>query len=297
MSLDGEEVVRKGSFQKVAFSSVKKLVCDEGELTLTPKRLLIDCKKLWSRSFPIWGIRLEGWDKNLEVRESHYGNLLFRLIVDDAEEWARACQKIHSKQAYGMLEEIEERQKKKPEELNKLFFELKPEILRKILAEIRRERMRFGEKNIHFVLDVQDSIWKTTKNRRLKAFILAHCYIAWYEWTKNLLLKIYKGKFGKAPADDKELIEFLVRFPSLGVLDTSEWGIKANQIRNCIAHEKFYYDYKHSELVFIVEREPKRIRLRELQQRFYSMTDTHSMLIQCLKQKVETGKIHYESKL
>jgi hypothetical protein len=78
-------------------------------------------------------------------------------------------------------------------------------------------------------------------------------------------------------------------------LDTREWGINANQIRNCVAHERFYYDYKHSELVFTVEKKEKRIRLRELRWRFISIAHTYATLIQSLKQKVETGKIHYES--
>ena len=291
MSQKGDKVIRKGSFQKVAFSSAKKLVCDEGELTLTSERLLIDCKGFWSRSFPIRHIHLEAKDKNLEVYDSWYGKLLFRLIVDDAEEWVKAFQKIEN--ALGSMKEFWERQRKKPEELNKLF-ELKPETLRKILAEIRKERLHFGQKNIDFILTIQDLI-KTTNNRKLKAFILAHCYVAWYEWTKNLLSMIYKGKFGKGPRDDKELIKFLGGFPSLGVLDTTEWGINANQIRNCVAHERFYFDYKHSELVFTVKKKEKRIRLLELRWRFVSIAHTYATLIQSLKQKVETGEIHYEN--
>jgi hypothetical protein len=293
MSQDGEEVVRKGSFQKTAFSSVKKLTCDEGELTLTPKKLLINCKDFWSRSFPVIDIHLEAWDKNLEVRDSYYGKLLFRLIVDDAEEWAKVFQKIGDEDVLRWWNENEERQKKMPEELNRLV-EIKPETLRKIVAEIRKERLIFGEKNIRFILNIQHLI-RTTKNRKLKAFILAHCYVAWYEWTKNLLSKIYKGKFGKGPKDDEELIKFLESFPSLGVLDTREWGINANQIRNCIAHERFYYDYRRSELVFTVNKKYKRIRLRELRWRSYSISHTYATLIQSLKQKVQTGKIHYES--
>jgi hypothetical protein len=294
MDQSREKLIRRGAFHKVAFSSSKKLVCDRGELVLTSERLSISCEGSWSRSFPIWDIRLEGWDKYLEVRDFYWGRLQFRLVVDDAQEWIMSSQKIHSDQACEMLEKIKERNKKKPEELNRLF-DINQENLRGIVKDIRKWRLDFGEKNIHFVLNVQ-RLATTTNNRKLKAFLLAHCYVAWYEWTKVLLLAIYKGKRGKGPNNDDELIKFLgENFPSLQVLDTREWGIGANQIRNCVAHEKFYYDYKRSELVLNVNSRNKRISLRELERRFHIMTETYSMLVQCLKQKVETGKVRYKS--
>jgi len=292
MSQEGEEAIRRAYFQKVAFSSYKKLVCGEGELTLTLNRLLIDCKNSWSRSFPIDDIRLEGWDNNLEVREFHWGRLLFRLIIGDAEEWANVVRQIQYESAYRTLEEIEECNRKKPEELDKLF-DIEQVALRGIVKDIRKKRLDFGQRNINFILGVQE-LTRTMNNRKLKAFILAHCYIAWYDWEKNLLLTIYKWKYGKGPNNDEELIKFFEEnFPSLGILNTRELGIKANQLRNCIAHEKFYYDYRCSELVLMVTGKLKRIPLREMQRRFLIMTSTYSMLIQSLKLKVDTGKIHY----
>jgi hypothetical protein len=201
MSEDGEEEIRKGSFQKVAFSSAKKLTCDEGELTLTPERLSINCKRSWSRSFSIRDIRLEAWETNLEVYDFGYGKLLFRLIVNDAGEWEKTFRKLTSKYYAEIWKELEERQRKKPEELNKLF-EVKPEILGKILGEIRKERLHFGEKNIDFVLKVQGLV-ETTNDRKLQAFILAHCYIAWYEWTKACFIKFTRGNSGK----DQEMMK------------------------------------------------------------------------------------------
>jgi hypothetical protein len=289
MNQNGEEVIRKGSFQKVAFSSAKKLTCDEGELTLTSTRLLINCKESWSRSLSIREIRLEAWEMNLEVYDFLYGKLMFRFNIDNASEWEKAFRELTNRYYNQTWNELYQRQSKKPEELNTLF-DLKPETLRKILAEVRKERLQFGLKNIDFILNVQNLV-NSLNNRKLKAFILAHCYIAWYEWTKSLLYKIYKGKFGKAPRDDKELLEFLSGFPSLGVLDTSEWGINANQMRNCVAHERFYYNYKKSELVFRVDEREKRIRLRDLQWRFASIAYTYETLLKSLKQKVESGKI------
>jgi len=288
-----KEVVRKGSFQKVAFSSLKKLTCDEGELTLTLEKLTICCKKSWSKSFSITEIRLEEWENNLEIHDAYYGKLLFKLIIDNPVEWEKEFQKLINRYYAERFDEHYQRQSKKPEELNRLF-EAKQEILKKILEEVRKERKQFGEKNADFILLVQ-KLAETANDRKLKAFIVAHCYVAWYEWTKNLLFQLYKGKFGKGPRDSEELINFLHSFPSLRVLDTSEWGINANQIRNCVAHERFYYDYKSSELVFRIENKDKRIRLRELQWRLISIAYTYRTLIISLKQKVETGTIHFET--
>jgi len=129
------------------------------------------------------------------------------------------------------------------------------------------------------------------KNRKLKAYIVAHSYVAWYEWVKGLLSKIYKAKIGKGPENDEELIRYLNGYPSLGILNTEEWGIKANQIRNCVAHERFYYDYKYSELVLIVERKEKRIRLREVELRLTSISYTYSKLLKFLREMIEKGEI------
>jgi hypothetical protein len=292
MSQNKEVVVRKGSFQKVAFSSLKKLSCDEGELTLTSERLLLECKKSWSKSFFIRDIRLETWEKNLEIHHAYYDKLLFKLIIDNPEEWEKAFRELNDRYHQESWNKLYERQIKKPEELNRLF-EMKQEILKEILAQVMKEHKQFGEKNADFILTVQNLV-KTTKNRKLKAFIIAHCYVAWYEWTKSLLLQLYKGRFGKGPQGE-ELNKFLQSFPSLGVLDTNEWGINANQIRNCVAHERFYYDYKSSELVFRVENKDKRIRVRELHWRLISIAYTYRTLIISLTQKVETGKIHFET--
>jgi len=77
------------------------------------------------------------------------------------------------------------------------------------------------------------------------------------------------------------LIRFLSGYPSLGIFSffSEEWEIEANQIRNCVAHERFYYDYKHSEIVFIVNGKEKRIRLREIEFRLLSISHTYWKLL------------------
>lgn len=90
-------------------------------------------------------------------------------------------------------------------------------------------------------------------------------------------------------------MKFLDGYPSWKVsLDTKEWGIRANQIRNCVSHEKFYFDYKTSELVFMAKKE-KRVRLRDIRFKIYPMASFYATLLDSLKAKVTKGKVSHES--
>lgn len=290
MTLNNEKVVKRGIFNGITYSSAKKYACGKGELILTSKTLMISCEGKWKKIFPIREVRLGAYDTTLEIRDAWYGRLLFSLTVEDAEEWLNAFQKVKSEELWG---KFWKKLQKRPEEWKK-FFDINPKALRKIYDEIRREMNQFRKKNLAFDLEVQE-LTEKLKNRKLKAYIVAHSYVAWYEWTKVLLSKIYKAKTGKGPKNDEELIEYLNRYPSLGILNTEEWwGIKANQIRNCVAHERFYYDYKHSELVFIVKGKEKRIRLREVESRLALISATYLELLQFLREKVEKGEISPE---
>ena len=295
MIKQNEKVIKKGIFKGIAYSSAKKYTCEKGELILTPKNLLINCKGSWSKTFSIREIRLEAWDENLEVRYRWYSKLVFKLIVDNPEEWLDAFREVSSEYFRKRLESIWEANRKRPEELKKLF-DISPQALKKLYDNTRKERMRFRIKNIEFNLEIQRLV-RTFKNRKLKAFTIAHSYVAWYEWTKTLLYKIYKAKFGKGPKDDEQLMNFLDDYPSWkALLDTKEWGIGANQIRNCVAHEKFYYDYKHSELVFIIkEKKEKRVRLRDLEIKVIPISNLYLTLLRSLNEKVTKGEILYES--
>ena len=292
MTQRDEEIVKKGAFKGLAYSSAKRYTCKKGELILTTKNLLMNCEGSWSKVFPIREIRLEAWDENLEVRDIWYGKLLFKLIIDEPEEWEEAFHEVKSEWLSETMKRLWEKEKKRPIELKKLL-DIKPEAVKKLYDDLQKERIQYERKNIRFNLDIQ-TLLEGTKNRKLKAFIVAHSYVAWYEWTKRLLSKIYKAKFGKGPANDRELIKFLDNFPSWkGYLDTTRWGISANQIRNCVSHEKFYFDYKNSGLVFMTKKE-KRVRLRELRGGIYSLSHFYITLLKALKEKVTKGEISYK---
>lgn len=288
MTQTDEEIVRRGILKGVAYSRAKKYACRKGELILTTKNLFINCEGSWSKAFPIGEIRLEAWDNTLELREIWYGRLLFKLIVNEPDEWEETFTIVINKMLYEDWKGLWERAEKSQEELEK-FLDLNPETLKKLYDYTHKEREQFERKNIRFNLDIQ-SLLKGVKSRKLKAFMVAHSYVAWYEWTKRLLYKIFKAKFGKGPINDNELMKFLDDYPLLkGSLSTAEWGIQANQIRNCVCHEKFFFDYKSSELVFMVGEE-KRVRLRDLRIKIYPMANFYIKLITSLKEKVELRK-------
>lgn len=283
------EVVKRGSFKGIVYSSVKKYSCEKGELILTLKNLQINCGKRWTKIFPSKEIGVEAKGKALKVYDIWYGRVLFKLIVDEAEEWEEAFRDVGFKDLQENMERSWNAERKRPEELKKLF-DIDPMVLKKVYADFQKERTRFRRKNIKFNLEIHGLI-RILKNRKLKAYLIAHSYVAWYEWAKALLYSLYKAKFGKGPENDEELLKFLDEYPSLGFLDMKELGIEANQIRNCVAHEKFYYDYKPSELVFIVKKKEKRVRLRRLESRRTKILNTYVEALRCLKEKVEKGEI------
>lgn len=288
MMQHNEKVVRKGAFKGMAYSYAKRYACEKGELTLTTKNLLIDCEGKWSKAFPISEIHLSALNENLELRD-WYDKLRFRLIIDGAKEWQEAFGKAKYERLNEIIIRAYELEKKAPMELKKLL-DIEPETLKKLYDDLQKERIQFERKNIRFNMEVQ-MLYLRVKNRKLRAFIVAHSYVAWYEWTKRLLSKIYKAKFGKGPENDKELIDFLDDYPSWkGALDTTKWEIRANQIRNCVSHEKFYFDYKNSELVFMAKKE-KRVRLRELRSEIYHLSHFYATLLRSLREKVTKGEI------
>ena len=294
MAQHSEKVVKKGAFKGVAYSSAKRYACEKGKLTLTTKNLLIDCEGIWSKSFPIKEIGLEARGESIEVYDRWYGRLLFKLIIDEPNEWEEAFHRVIMEWASEEMKRVREHLKKRPIELRKLL-DISPDALKKLYDDTRKERLQFSRKNIRFNLDIQNLVDRG-RNRKLKAFIIAHSYVAWYEWTKRLLSKIYKAKFGKGPRNDEELMKFLDDYRSLKVLlDTKEWGIGPNQIRNCVAHENFYFDYKHSELVFMVGgKKEKRVRLRDLEIKVIPTSNLYATLLHSLKEKITKGEISYE---
>jgi hypothetical protein len=295
MQTSNENVIKRGEFNDVSYSCAKKYFCKKGQLTLTKNSLSIECKGTWSKVFPILNVDLRAEENGLLVVYdiTHYGRLFLKLMVDNPKEWETALNKVKNEEIEKYMHEFYQRESKEPEELERIF-DISPELLRKLFDELRKEKISFENKNVLFNFYVQD-LMRKVRNRKLQAFMVAHNYVAMYEWTKRFMSKIYKAKLGKGPTNDEELMIFLDDYPSWKyLLDTSEWDIKPNQIRNCVAHQKFYFDYRSSELVFMLGKE-KRVPLNELRRMVGPMAHFYSTLLTSLKEKITTGKISYRS--
>jgi len=153
MILNNEKVAKKGIFHSIIYSSIKKYACEKGELTLTSKKLTINCEGKWKKTFLNKEIRLEAYDKILEIRAIWYSKLLFKLTVEDAEEWLNAFQKVQFEELHKYMDKFWEADKKRPEEWKKLF-EIDPKVLRKIYDDIRKEMTQFRRKNLVFNLEI-----------------------------------------------------------------------------------------------------------------------------------------------
>jgi len=280
------EVMKKGSF-KVINSSAKRYACKKGELILTSESLSINCGDSWSRTIPIEELDLEAHDGKLKIYFGYYRTRFLKLIVDDPEGWLECFKEVKSQYFGNVIERMYLMEIERPKELQKLL-DMKPEALRRLYNNISKELKPFETKSIRFILDIykMSSARGRISNRKLRAFIIAHCYVAFYERTKRLLYKIYKAKFGKGPKNDEELMKFLDDYPSWKfLLDTSKWGIKPNQVRNCVSHGKFYFDYKNSVFVFMVKKE-KRIPLRELRRMVIPISHLYSSVTRSIVEKV-----------
>lgn len=238
------EIIKQGKF-KVDYSSARKYLYDEGNIILTPNKLLLICGEKWKRIFDYDDIDLGVWEGCLEIIDFYHGKIWFKLKIDEPAVWRESFDKIRDEKISQMWDELYFGGEKRSKEMKRLF-DISQEAIMKLYNETRKEREQFLRKNIHFNLGIQGSYLKrSVKDRKLKAFIIAHSYVAWYEWTKKLLRKVFKAKKGKGLKDDEELLNFLDGYPFLRkALDTTKWGLRANQIRNCVSHEKFYFDYK-----------------------------------------------------
>ena len=100
-----------------------------------------------------------------------------------------------------------------------------------------------------------------SKYPSVSAHLVAHLYKTLYEYIKPILLQMYKAKFGKATNNSKELLTIFAGYSTLeNLLQEKIQNIRANQIRNCIAHENYYFDYSDSSFVFLIHEKEVRIQ-------------------------------------
>lgn len=273
------------------YTCAKKYRCEKGELILTEQSFTVKCDNHWTKTLQTREIRFEAHEKSLEVRTIWYNKLLFTLIVDEPQEWKKVLDKLESLSIAKMGESLVG-ETKEDSELKELLL-IDDCKLRILHHKIKKQR-QFDIKNIRFNLRIQDLLEKVT-DRKLKAFIIAHCYVAWYEWTKKLFYEIYKAKQGRGPEDDDELQKFLTKYPRWNFLSTETWGIRANHIRNCVAHEKFYYDYGNSEIVFLVHKKETRLKLIEMKLKLFQLSTVYPKILVALREEIRLRGVDKEA--
>jgi len=276
-----EKIIRQGLIERTVFSCAKKYSHGKGELILTKERLSIKFQGLPLKTYPFSNIYLKTCDNStLEIGNMRYNRLLFKFIIEKATEWEKSYNEIWSEILKKCHRDFIYSQLHFDEEIRNLL-DMPKVTLQNLLIEILKERMQLDTKNMKFTLEIQGFLRKT-KNRKIRAFLAVHSYTAAYEWVKKLLYKIHKAKYGKAPKDDAELMSFLDDYPSIKrLMDTSKWGMKSNQIRNCVAHQRFYFDYRSSELVFCLNKEV-RVWLKDIEIIIFPMANLYSSIIRSL---------------
>lgn len=284
-------LLKRGTFNGMEYVCAKKYRCRKGELILTEQSFTIKCDDHWTKTLPIREVRFEAHEKSLEVRTIWYNKLLFTLSVDEPQEWKEVLHELESARMHKVGENLLGRMKEESE-LKKLLH-IDDSKLKILHHKIKKQRP-FDVKNIRFNLRIQDLL-EEVKDRKLKAFIIAHCYVAWYEWTKKLFYEIYKAKLGKGPKNDDELQKFLRDYPQWNFLSTKTWGIRANHIRNCVAHEKFHYDYKDSEIVFLVHGKEKRLKLIEMKLKLFQLSHIYPKILAALREKIRLYGVDKET--
>ena len=108
----------------------------------------------------------------------------------------------------------------------------------------------------------------------------------------DLLKDVYKYKTGKKPKSDEELLAYMNQFPRLNPFNnfTKQIGLNANQIRKCISHEKYYFDYKSSQLVFTNKKE-FRVALKDFETLIVLLANFNKELEFYIKEIALNGKI------
>lgn len=284
-----EPIIKSGSFDKVIYSSDK--VADfPGELVLTINHLYIKSRR-WSSAFFFDAIQMEERNGLLAIMKNS-GRVLFKLQVKNAKEWQEISLKLFKKKVEIIWLELELSQAT-PVDFSNLL-DVGVERIKKMYY--KRQQNSVLKHNINFNISIMELL-RNQKNRKLKSYMLAHSFATWYEWTKTRLNEIYKCKFGKGPMNDEELLKFMEQYPKLHpfAIFNEAYGINANQIRNCIAHEKYFFDYKNNELVFVFNREC-RISLRDLEQVTFMLANFVTDLEVAIREVALTGELSIKAR-
>ena len=281
-----EPILKKGTFNRILNSDDKQYTDSTGIIFLTKDHLHLQSKAGWTRELIFDNINITE-EKEYLIIQKNLGGIILKLSVDNAKSWAEASKELALKKMEIQQVELELSFLSIPMQFND-FLNFNQASIYKMYAKKRR---LLSEKNAEFNLKIVSSL-RHLENPWLKAYIIAHSFATWYESTKNLLKDIYKYKNGKGPKNDEELLAYMNQFPRLNPFNnfTKQIGLNANQIRKCIIHEKYYFDYKNNELVFTNKKQFK-VALKDFETLIILLANFNRELEFYIKEIALNGKI------
>lgn len=281
-----DSALKKGVFYRILYSDDSKYADSEGEIILTRDQLYLQSKAGWMETFVFDSISIFEENGSLVVQKG-LGGVILKLAVDDAADWAETCKQLALKKMEMQQVELELSFLSIPMQFND-FLNFNQASVYKMY--VKRGRL-LNQKNAEFNLKIVSST-RGIENRWLKAYVVAHSFATWYEWTRDLLKDIYKYKTGRKPKSDEQLLAYMNQFPRLNPFNsfTKQIGLNANQIRKCIAHEKYYFDYKSGELVFTNKKE-FRVALKDFETLIVLLANFNRELEFYIKEIALNGKI------
>jgi hypothetical protein len=281
-----EPILKKGTFQRILFSDDKQYTDSTGEILLTKDQLLLQSKAGWTRELTFDNINVIE-EKDYLIIQKTLGGIILKLSVDNAKTWAEQCKSLALKKMEIQQVELELSFLSTPMQFNDLLNFNQASIFKMYTKKQRQ----LTEKNAEFNLKIVSSL-RELDNKWLKAYIIAHSFATWYEWTIDQLKDVYKYKNGTRPKSDEQLLSYMNQFPRLNPFNrfTKKIGINANQIRKCIAKEKYYFDYKTNELIFRNKKE-FRVAIKDFETLIVLLANFNKELEFYIKEIALNGKI------
>jgi hypothetical protein len=281
-----EPILKKGTFNRILFSDDKQYTDSTGEIILTKDKLIIQSNAGWTRELVFDNINVIE-EKEYLIIQKNLGGTIFKLSVDNAKSWAEASKDLALKKMNIQQVELELSFLSTPMQFNDLLS-FNQKSIYKMYAKKKR---LLNQKNAEFNLKIVSSL-RNIDDKWLKAYIIAHSFATWYEWTIGQLKDIYRYKNSKGPKNDEDLLAYMNQFPRLNPFNIfmKQIGINASQIKRCIAKEKYYYDYKSNELVFTNKKEFK-VKIKDFETLIVLLANFNKELEFYIKEIALNGKI------
>ena len=174
-----EPVLKKGTFERILYADNEKFTDSIGEIVLTRDHLYLQSKAGWNEKIVFDSINVIEENGYL-LLQKNLGGTILKLAVDDAADWAEASKQLTLKKMEMQQVELELSFLSIPMQFND-FLNFNQASIYKMYAKKGR---LLSQKNAEFNLKIVSSS-RNIENRWLKAYIIAHSFATWYEWTRG----------------------------------------------------------------------------------------------------------------